>query len=167
MKTKPRVKAGELAEWFDLNWKFPMKESNQVKVTVMSDEREFGRFTIPGPKLLSLPRDLIGVVEVVEQLWKDNVYLGAVKILMKLGNDDPSPPSSEDEGDDERSILERVKDRSDGRKNRTKKMVTDPVDGSVSVVTVRSKKSKHSHRSAHKGNSPFIYIKHNLYELFS
>jgi hypothetical protein len=68
---------------------------------------------------------------VQQQLWSDSVYLGSVRILLKLGNDDISPPSSDDDSD--LSILARV------RAKQRVKVVPDDEGGKV--VTKHKKKS--------------------------
>ena len=58
--TKTMKSAGANADWTSLGWKFLMKETNQLKVEVLNNSKPFTRFVVPGPQLLSLPRDLMG-----------------------------------------------------------------------------------------------------------
>jgi hypothetical protein len=97
-RTTPIKFAGEAAEWHHLCWKFMMKEKNNIIIEVCNREYTICRLSISGSKLASIPRDITGICEIVESMQKDSVYLGSLRILLTLSNDE-SPPASDDEDD--------------------------------------------------------------------
>lgn len=97
-RTTPIKNAGEAAEWHHLCWKFLMKEKNNIIIEVCNRDYTVCRLSISGSKLISIPRDITGVCEIVESMQKDSVYLGSLRILIMLSNDE-SPPPSDDEDD--------------------------------------------------------------------
>lgn len=52
----------------DLGWKFLMKDTNQLKIYINNFGKPFGRFVVSGLKLLSLPRDLMGICDVQQEV---------------------------------------------------------------------------------------------------
>ena len=77
--------AGDKASWSDIDWAFKVFTKYQLKLRAMSGSMSFGGFKVDAESLITIPRDMLGLTEVLGVL-RDKVgrLMGKVRILCRL-----------------------------------------------------------------------------------
>ena len=153
-QTEMKPNSGEIAEWYNINCKFVMNEKNYIKICLHNKKSLIATTVIKSVDIISLPQDYSKLCELVQSLWKDSVYFGSVKLLLKISSkSDDSPVSSNNPSDNEDDDDDDNDNNDDGSQEDNGEGVDDDDKSILSKIRSRSQSRSRSKQQSKKSSS--------------